>query len=318
MPACARSRSRSSAGRRCSRSWTSPSRSRATGEVLIEVARAGMNFGDTHQRENSYLARVRAAADPRRRGGGHDPRTGSAWSRWSHAAATPSTGVAPEATIFPIPDGLDDDAALALLIQGLTAWHLYRTSREAARGRDRRRPSRAPAASAASRVQLAKPFGAGRVIATASTEEKRAPRSSSEPTPRSRRTDDLKDALIEANGGTRWTSCSRCPAEASSSSPPALAPFGRSSPTGSRREQNTARHRPVMRKSRGVVGFWLMHCLERPEMLVEPIASCSSAARGELKPVVGRDLSARRGRARRTRISWRAASPGKLLLDPSR
>ena len=26
------------------------------GEVLIEVSRAGMNFADTHQRENSYLA----------------------------------------------------------------------------------------------------------------------------------------------------------------------------------------------------------------------------------------------------------------------
>ena len=28
---------------------------------------------------------------------------------------------------FPIPDGVDDGVALALLIQGLTAWHLYRT-----------------------------------------------------------------------------------------------------------------------------------------------------------------------------------------------
>ena len=27
------------------------------GELLIEVSRAGMNFADTHQRENSYLAR---------------------------------------------------------------------------------------------------------------------------------------------------------------------------------------------------------------------------------------------------------------------
>ena len=27
------------------------------GEVLIEVSRAGINFADTHQRENSYLAR---------------------------------------------------------------------------------------------------------------------------------------------------------------------------------------------------------------------------------------------------------------------
>ena len=36
--------------------------------------------------------------------------------------------VAHESAVFPIPDGLDDGAALALLIQGLTAWHLFRTS----------------------------------------------------------------------------------------------------------------------------------------------------------------------------------------------
>ena len=35
------------------------------GEVLIRVTRAGMNFADTHQRRNEYLAAQRAAADPR-------------------------------------------------------------------------------------------------------------------------------------------------------------------------------------------------------------------------------------------------------------
>ena len=28
------------------------------GEVLVDVTRAGMNFADTHQRENTYLARA--------------------------------------------------------------------------------------------------------------------------------------------------------------------------------------------------------------------------------------------------------------------
>ena len=50
------------------------------GEILVEVARAGMNFADTHQRHNDYLAKAGAAADPRRRGqrptgdGGGSPR----------------------------------------------------------------------------------------------------------------------------------------------------------------------------------------------------------------------------------------------------
>src|SRR6185312_401176 len=73
---------------------------------------------------------------------------------------------------FPIADGVDDAVALALLIQGLTAWHLYKTSAKLAQGET-------VVVIAASggvgnlAVQLAKPFGAGRVIATASSEEKR-------------------------------------------------------------------------------------------------------------------------------------------------
>ncbi len=42
--------------------------------------------------------------------------------------------VAPKATTFPIPEGLDDGAALAIVLQGLTAWHLYRTSAKMAEG----------------------------------------------------------------------------------------------------------------------------------------------------------------------------------------
>ena len=87
--------------------------------------------------------------------------------------------------MFPIPDGVEDGAALALLIQGLTAWHLFRTSRASWP-----RASSVVVVSGAGGVgalalQLAKPFGAGRVIATASTEEKRELcRSRWAPTPR--------------------------------------------------------------------------------------------------------------------------------------
>src|SRR5918998_4132764 len=78
------------------------------GEVLIEVERAGLNFADTHQRENSYLAKFElplvlggevagTTEDGRRvvsllRNGGYA----------EYAAA-------PEATTFDIPDGLDEE-----------------------------------------------------------------------------------------------------------------------------------------------------------------------------------------------------------------
>ena len=90
------------------------------GQVLIEVTRAGMNFADTHQRENSYLARYEV---PLVLGGEVAGRTAD---EQRVIALVPSGGyaeyaLAHESTVFPIPDALDDGAALALLIQGLTA-----------------------------------------------------------------------------------------------------------------------------------------------------------------------------------------------------
>src|SRR2546429_160960 len=44
----------------------------AEGEVLIRVSRAGINFADTHQRENAYIARRELPFVPGgRRGGEH-------------------------------------------------------------------------------------------------------------------------------------------------------------------------------------------------------------------------------------------------------
>ena len=127
-------------------------------------------------RRTPTCAQGDAAARPRRRGrrACATRRPASAWSRWSAPAATPSTPPRPRRTTFPIPDGVDDGAALALLIQGLTAWHLYRTSAQLRAGRERRRARAPPAASARSPCSSASPLGAGRVIATASSEDKRA------------------------------------------------------------------------------------------------------------------------------------------------
>src|ERR671910_1051883 len=81
------------------------------GQVLIEVSRAGMNFADTHQRENSYLAPYEV---PLVLGG---EVAGTTPDGRRVVAILPGGGyaeyvAAPEATVYPIPDGLDDGAAL--------------------------------------------------------------------------------------------------------------------------------------------------------------------------------------------------------------
>ena len=64
----------------------------------------------------------------------------------------------------------------------------------------------------------------------------------------------------------------------------ALAPFGRLVAYGiASREQNEVTNGRLLRKSQAVVGFWLMHCLGRREMMEEPLADLfERAARGEL------------------------------------
>jgi NADPH:quinone reductase len=288
------------------------------GEVLIEVSRAGMNFADTHQRENSYLARYEV---PLVLGG---EVAGTTEDGRRVIALVPSGGyaeyaVAHESAVFPTPDGVDDGAALALLIQGLTAWHLFKTSAKLAADESVVVVSGAGGVGSLA-LQLAKPFGAGRVIATASTEEKRSlclalgADAAVDPA-----AEDLKGALIEANdgkqvdvvlemaGGRVFNGCFE-----------ALAPFGRIVAYGiAGREQNTVETGRLMRKSRAVVGFWLMHCLGRRDMIEEPLADLfSRAARGDLVPQLGRTYPLSEVRQAHEDLQGRRTT-GKLLLDPS-
>jgi len=73
-----------------------------------------------------------------------------------------------------------------------------------------------------------------------------------------------------------------------------------------------------MRKSRAVVGFWLMHCLGRREMMEEPLADLfERAASGELVPQLGETYALSDVRRAHEDLAARRTS-GKLLLDPSR
>jgi NADPH2:quinone reductase len=289
------------------------------GEVLIEVSTAGINFADTHQRENSYLSRYQVPLVL----GGEVAGTGPDGQRvvaLLRSGGYAEYAVAHQATVFPIPDGVDDGTALALIIQGLTAWHLFRTSAKLQQGESVVVVSGAGGVGNLA-VQLAKPFGAGRVIATASTEEKRAKAvelgadAAVDPA-----TDDLKAALIEANegrpvdvvlemsGGRVFDECAE-----------ALAPFGRIVAYGiASREQNTVETGRLMRKSRAVVGFWLMHCLGRRDMMEEPLRDLfERAARGELVPQLGTTYALSDVRRAHEDLQGRRTT-GKLLLDPSR
>src|SRR3954467_3942117 len=171
------------------------------GEVLIRVSRAGMNFADTHQRHDQYVAAQELPMVPGAEVAGTREDTGERVVALTGHGGYAEYATAPEQHCWPIPEGVDDGTALALLLQGLTAWHLYRTAGRVARGESVVVHSAAGGVGSLA-VQLAKPVAqAGRVIATASTEERRAlALELGADTAIDGSPEDLTDRLIEANG----------------------------------------------------------------------------------------------------------------------
>jgi NADPH:quinone reductase len=288
-------------------------------EVLIRVTRAGLNFADTHQRENTYLAKAQLPLVPGAEVAGVREDTGERVVALVGNGGYAEYAVAPEAMTFPIPEGVDDATALAILLQGLTAWHLYRTSAKLAPGETVVVHAAAGGVGSLA-VQLGHPFEAGRLIATASTEQKRRlalelgadVAVDADP-------EGLKERLIEANLGRPVDVVfEMAGGPLFEQSVAALAPFGRlvayGIASGRPNEVNTG---ALMRKSRAVVGFWLMHCIGRPQMVDEALADLfARAGRGELRVVLGGTYPLADAARAQEDLAGRRTT-GKVLLDPT-
>ena len=219
-----------------------------------------------------------------------------------------------------------DEQALAVVLQGATAWHLLRTSAHLAAGESVVVIAGAGGVGSLA-VQLAKRWGAGRVIATASSAEKRAlaeelgADASVDPALADDDPKTFAAALREANGGKRVdVVLEMTGGNVFDGSFSALAPFGRLVAYGmaGRRPPKPVQAPALMGTSRAVVGFWLAHCFSRPAMLDAAMTELLSlTADGALQPVGGGryPLSAVR-EAHQDILSRRTT--GKLVLDPTR
>ena len=296
-------------------------------QVLIRVTRAGINFADTHARENTYLARYELPLIPGAEVAGVVERDAGGLAAGRRVVALVGTGgyaeraVAPAATTFPVPDDVSDGVALSLLLQGLTAWHLFRTSAKL-------EPGESVVVHAAAggvghlAVQLGRAFGAGRVIATASSEDKRrlACELGADVALDPERPD-LAEAIVESNLGEKVdVVLEMAGGRVFEAGLAALAPFGRLVVYGmASREANQVSTGSLMRRSRAVVGFWLAHCLNRPAELVDaPLQDLfARAASGELRVIEGQVYGLSEARRAHEDLQARRTT-GKLLLDPAR
>jgi NADPH:quinone reductase len=288
------------------------------GTMVLDVSAAGINYADTHQAENSYLAPqelplvpgtevVGTTTDGRRvvallAGGGYA-----------------SKALVAEALAWEVPEGVTDGQALALVGQGTTAWHLLRTSAQLRDGESVVVHAAAGGVGTLA-LQLAKRFGAGRVIGVASSEDKRelARRLGADATVDSG-AEDLVAALREANGGRRVdVVLEMVGGDVFAASLAALAPFGRLVHFGQAGRAGAPRLDPgrLMASSAGVLGFWLVHLLRRPDLMTLAMQDMFDAVRaGELEPVVGGTYPLAEARRAHEDIRSRTTT-GKLVLTP--
>jgi len=296
-----------------------PSPVAGPGEALIRVSRAGLNFADTHTRTNSYVQKARLPLVPGGEVAGTLEESGERVVALVGSGGYAELAVAPRERVFAIPDGVDDGTALALVIQGTTAWHLLRTAGRLAAGETVVVHSAAGGVGSLA-TQLAPAFGAGRVIATASSEEKRdLARALGADLALAAEPEGLTERLVDANEGREVDLVlDSSGGEVFDASIKALAPFGRIVVNGiATGEPNEVRTGSLLRHSRAVIGFYLFHTLERPGMFAEALSDLfARAASGELRAVVGQTYPLEE--APQAQIDLRSRrTMGKLLLDPT-
>ena len=289
----------------------------AEGEVVIDVARCGVNFADTHVTRNDYLAKQELPLIPGGEVSGRTPDGRRVAAMLMNGGYAQKVAVH-EAMLVPVPDEVSDDQAAAILLQGLTAHALIHKCAHLEPG-ETVVVEAAAGGTGSLAVQLAKRHGA-RVIGLASSPEKRelVERLGADATADSR-ADDLEAAILEANGGKQVDAVFEMSGgEAFEASMRTLAPFGRMVTFGiASGDQNEVATGSLMRKSRAVIGFWLVHLLADQAAVGKGISDLLRAVgAGELEVVIGGVRPLSEARQVHEDLAGRRTQ-GKILLDPA-
>ncbi|MEV7551416.1 zinc-binding dehydrogenase [Amycolatopsis sp. NPDC089917] len=292
------------------------------GQLLVEVDRIGINYADTHQAENSYLAPSKLPLVP---GGEVVGRTADGKrvvSLLNGGGGYAERAVANEVTSFAVPDGVDDLTALSFIVQGTTASLLLRKSAHLEAGETVVVHAAAGGVGSIA-VQLAKAWGAGRVIATASSDEKRAlALELGADVAIDSRAENMTDALREANGGKRVDIVlDMTGGTVTDQSIAALAPFGRLAFYGmaSREQPKPIEARNILGHSTTVAGMWLPHAFKLPGNVFGRTLDelFELALAGRVRAVAGGEYALSDARAAHEALRSRGTM-GKLLLDPTK
>ena len=287
-------------------------------QVLINVSAIGLNFADTVQIRNQYVTQQKLPLIPGLEVVGTTPEGKRVLASISEGAYAQKV-VAHKSAAIEIPEGVSDEAALAMLVQGTTAWHILKTFGHLVPGESVVVHAGAGGVGSVA-IQLAKMWGA-RVIAVTSSDEKSAlAKSLGADVTVDAKSANLAQAMLEANNGKPVDLVlEMVGGKTFDASLEVLAPFGRVIVYGmaSGEMATPVNSISLLGSNKTITGFWLGHCFGKKELLDDVIAQLFILIQnGKLKPIIGATFPLSKAGDAHKAIVGRGTT-GKITLDPA-
>ena len=287
-------------------------------QVLINVSAIGLNFADTVQIRNQYVTQQKLPLIPGLEVVGTTSEGKRVLASISEGAYAQKV-VAHKSAAMEIPEGVSDEAALAMLVQGTTAWHILKTFGHLVPGESVVVHAGAGGVGSVA-IQLAKMWGA-RVIAVTSSDEKSAlAKSLGADVTVDAKSGNLAQVMLDANNGKPVDLVlEMVGGKTFDASLEVLAPFGRVIVYGmaSGEMATPVNSISLLGTSKTITGFWLGHCFGKKELLDDVIAQLFILIKnGKLKPIIGATFPlSKAGDAHRAIVG--RGTTGKITLDPA-
>ena len=289
-----------------------------TDQVLINVSAIGLNFADTVQIRNQYVTQQKLPLIPGLEVVGTTSEGKRVLASISEGAYAQKV-VAHKSAAMEIPEGVSDEAALAMLVQGTTAWHILKTFGHLVPGESVVVHAGAGGVGSVA-IQLAKMWGA-RVIAVTSSDEKSAlAKSLGADVTVDAKSANLAQAMLDANNGKPVDLVlEMVGGKTFDASLEVLAPFGRVIVYGmaSGEMATPVNSISLLGSNKTITGFWLGHCFGKKELLDDVIAQLFILIKnGKLKPIIGATFPlSKAGDAHRAIVG--RGTTGKITLNPA-
>jgi NADPH:quinone reductase len=296
-------------------------------EVLVEIKAIGVNYADTARREGQYVVKTPLPFIPGAEIAGvvaavgekvTTVKPGTRVVTLIESGGYSEFALADERSLIPLPDQLDFQNAAALPLQGLSAYHVLKTMGRLEKGETVLVHAAAGGVGTLA-VQLAKLFGAGKIIATASSAEKlELARQMGADVLVNYTESTWVEQVLEATGGKGVdVALEMVGGDVFNKTLKCLATFGRLVVFGAASgEQSKMYPSSLMARNQSVIGFFLPQIMRKPELLQPSLVELLTyLGEGKLKLTIGGVFPLEDAAVVHQLLQSRKTT-GKLILEP--